>query len=128
MSRHIGKPTICIGENKGADQLRSNCETDQHLCFRCTDSTIPLLSKSKISSLYPSSETVQPDLCQIWSVFSRIGSYDNTLAVKVHDSFSDFLVLVQIWFEIAIRLCYIVENCIGSVEIDQENYYSFVYQ
>ena len=26
MSRHMGKPTICIGENKGADQLRSNCE------------------------------------------------------------------------------------------------------
>ena len=24
MSRPMGKPTICIGENKGADQLRSN--------------------------------------------------------------------------------------------------------
>ena len=22
----MGKPTICLGENKGADQLRSNCE------------------------------------------------------------------------------------------------------
>ena len=51
MSRGIGKPTICIGENKGADQLRSNCEADQRHCFRYTDSTIPLLSKSKISSL-----------------------------------------------------------------------------
>ena len=39
----MGKPTICIGENKGADQLRSNCEADQRLCFRQTDSTIPLL-------------------------------------------------------------------------------------
>ena len=37
----MGKPTICIGENKGADQLRSNCEADQRLCFRYTDSTIP---------------------------------------------------------------------------------------
>ena len=36
------KPTICIGENKGADQLRSNCEADQRLCFCYTDSTIPL--------------------------------------------------------------------------------------
>ena len=27
---------ICIGENKGADQLRSNCEADQRLCFRYT--------------------------------------------------------------------------------------------
>ena len=43
----MGKPAICIGENKGADQLRSNCEADQRLCFRYTDSTIPLFSKSK---------------------------------------------------------------------------------
>ena len=26
MSRHMGKPKICLGENKGADQLRSNCK------------------------------------------------------------------------------------------------------
>ena len=49
MSRRMGKPTICIGENKGADQLRGNREADQRLCFRYTDSTIPLLFKSKIS-------------------------------------------------------------------------------
>ena len=24
----MGRQTICIGENKGADQLRSNCEAD----------------------------------------------------------------------------------------------------
>ena len=52
LSRCMGKPTICIGENKCVDQLRSNCESDQRLCFRCTDSTIPLLSKSKISSFF----------------------------------------------------------------------------
>ena len=28
-----GKPTICIGENKDADQLRSNCEADQRFLF-----------------------------------------------------------------------------------------------
>ena len=44
------KPTICIGENKGADQLHSNCEADQRLCFRCTDSSISLL-KSVIFKL-----------------------------------------------------------------------------
>ena len=38
-------------QNKDADELRGNREADQHLCFRYTDSTIPLLSKSKISSL-----------------------------------------------------------------------------
>ena len=39
----MGKPTICICENKNADQLRGNREADQRLCFRYTDSTIPLL-------------------------------------------------------------------------------------
>ena len=37
----MGKPTICIGENKDADQLRGNREADQRLCFRYSDSTIP---------------------------------------------------------------------------------------
>ena len=50
MSRLMGKPTICIGENKGADQLRGNREADQRLCFRNTDSTLHLLLQSKISS------------------------------------------------------------------------------
>ena len=45
------KPGFCLWENKGADQLCSNCKADQHLCFHYTDSTIPLFSKSKISSL-----------------------------------------------------------------------------
>ena len=42
------KPDFCICENKDADQLSGNCEADQCLCFRYTDSTIPLLSKSEI--------------------------------------------------------------------------------
>ena len=29
----MGKSTICIGENKDADQLRGNREADQRLCF-----------------------------------------------------------------------------------------------
>ena len=51
LSHPMRKQTMCIGENKGADQLRGNREADQRLCFRYTDSTIALLSKSKISSL-----------------------------------------------------------------------------
>ena len=43
LSHPMGKPTICIGENKGADQLRSNHEADQRLCFRYSDNTIPSL-------------------------------------------------------------------------------------
>ena len=50
MSRLMRKPTICICENKGADQLRGNREADQRLCFRYADSTLPLLLKSEISS------------------------------------------------------------------------------
>ena len=34
MSRLMGKPTICMGENKDADHLRGNREADQRLCFR----------------------------------------------------------------------------------------------
>ena len=74
------KLTICIGENKGADQLRGNHEADQRLCFRYTDSTIPLLPKYEISSFYPASVLVQPSLCQTCSettllVFPQGGSY-----------------------------------------------------
>ena len=46
----MGKPTICICENKDADQLRGNQEADQRLCFRYSDSTFALLLKSEISS------------------------------------------------------------------------------
>ena len=51
MSRVVRQPAFCICENKDADQLRSNCAADQRLCFRYTDSTIPILPKSEISSL-----------------------------------------------------------------------------
>ena len=51
LSRVMSKPTFCICENKGADQLRDNHVTDQHNCFRFIDSAILLLPKSYISSL-----------------------------------------------------------------------------
>ena len=51
MSCVVRKPAFCICENKDADQLRGNRKADQRLCFRYMDSTIPLLSKSEISSL-----------------------------------------------------------------------------
>ena len=67
------KPTFCICENKDADQLRGNREADQRLCFRYSDSTIPLLPKSEISSPLPSSEAVQPGLCRTWSETPKTG-------------------------------------------------------
>ena len=78
----MGKPTICIGENKDADQLRGNREADQRLCFRYSDSTIPLLLKSEISSFYWLFSVLvrQAGLCRTCSettllVFPRGGSY-----------------------------------------------------
>ena len=51
LSLVVRKPAFCICENKDADQLRGNREAYQCLFFRYTDSTIPLLPKSEISSL-----------------------------------------------------------------------------
>ena len=63
------KPDFCIYENKD--------EIDQRLCFRYTDSTIPVLHKSEISMLEPSSVAVQTCLCRNprRPVFSQRGSY-----------------------------------------------------
>ena len=63
MSHDARKPDNCLCENKGADQLRGNREADQRLCFRYSDSTIPPLLNSKISSFKLLSVTVQVGLC-----------------------------------------------------------------
>ena len=51
LSHLMRKQTIYICRTEGADQLRRICEADQRPCLRHTESTIRLLSKSKISSL-----------------------------------------------------------------------------
>ena len=76
----MGKPTICIEENKGADQLHVNRKADQRHCFRYSDSTIPLLLKSEISSFMLFSVLEQVGLYRTCSettllVFPRGGSY-----------------------------------------------------
>ena len=85
----MGKPTICIVENKDADQLRGNREADQRLCFRYSDSIIPLLLKSKISSFYLFSVLVQAGLCWTCSettllVFPRGGSFVEMFLILFH--------------------------------------------
>ena len=73
------KPDFCLCENKGADQLRSNFEADQRLCFRYMDSTISLLLKTEISTsrlflkLYRP-VCVRPGRKPRRQVFSRRGS------------------------------------------------------
>ena len=51
MSRVMRIPDFRLCENKGADQLCSNCTADQRLCFRYMDSSIPLLLIAKILCL-----------------------------------------------------------------------------
>ena len=79
LSLVVRKPAFCICENKDADQLRSNREADQHLCFRYTDKTIPLLPKYEISNLKPSSVVVQPSLCWTWSETPKTGFHTTRL-------------------------------------------------
>ena len=64
---------FCICENKDADQLRGDREADQRLCYRYTDTTIPILHKYEISSLQPSCVVVQPGLCRTWSETPKTG-------------------------------------------------------
>ena len=73
MSLCVRKPTICMGENKDADQLRGNREADQRLCFRYTDSTFPPLLISKFSRSWVSCVTAQPGLCWTWSETQIVG-------------------------------------------------------
>ena len=81
------KPFFCICENKDADQLRGNSEADQRLCFRYIDSTIPLLPKFEISSLWPSSLAVQPDLCRTRSETPKTGFLRTRLKLHIFDTF-----------------------------------------
>ena len=89
----MGKPIICIAENKAADQLCSNCTADQRHCFRYSDSTLPLLLISKVSSFYLSSMPVQTVFCRTWSkpkllVFSCTSSNDIFLALQTKSSYT----------------------------------------
>ena len=52
MSLCMRKPTICICENKDADQLCCNCTADQCLCFRYTDYTDSTTPHRFMSKLY----------------------------------------------------------------------------
>ena len=58
------KPAFCICKIKGANQLHSNCKADQRLCFRYVGGTFPLLPKSEITRLWPSSVVVQQVFCR----------------------------------------------------------------
>ena len=53
--------------------MRSCRHSLYFLCVLIMDSTFPLLSKYKISSLFLSSKALQPGLCQTWLEIPMIG-------------------------------------------------------
>ena len=70
--RHEKSSFLHMRKQRHRSALRYH-KVDQRLCFRYTDSTIPLLSKSEISSLKASSVAVQPGLCQTWLETPKTG-------------------------------------------------------
>ena len=69
------KSDFCLCENKGSDQLRSNCEADQRLCFRYSDSTVQFLFFLNPEFQASSSVCVRPGRKPRRPVFSRHGSF-----------------------------------------------------
>ena len=76
------KPAFCICGNRDADQLRGYREADRRLCFRYTDSAVPLLPTSEIASLWPSSVAVRAGLCRAWSDTPKTGFLITRLIYK----------------------------------------------
>ena len=74
------KPAFYICEKRRRSATR---EADQRLCFRYMDSTIPLLSKSEISSLKLSSVVLQPGLCRTWSETPKTGFLTTRLILLI---------------------------------------------
>ena len=73
MSRCIRKPTKCLGENKGADQLCSNCTADQRLCFCYRDSTTPSIQNFKLLACFCLGENKGADqLCSNCTADQRL--------------------------------------------------------
>ena len=52
MSHVMRKTNSCLCENKGADQLCSNCTADQHLCFCYMDSLFLLYLYTKFPAFF----------------------------------------------------------------------------
>ena len=97
MSRVVRKPFFAYAKAKA--QIAR--EADQRLCFCCTDSTIPLLPKFEISSLYShllwlySPVCVGPGQNPRKPVFSQRGSYNQRWCcgrdIEISSKFSDYL-------------------------------------
>ena len=122
MSLCVRKPTICMGENKDADQLRGNREADQRLCFRYADSTFPPLLIPKFSRFWVSSVTVQAGLCLTWSETQIVGFVMHRLKCIFcccsHFSFSilfSYLFLILLFLPFACRHGILYIRCLYCI-------------
>ena len=72
MSRIMRKPTFGICENKDADQLRSNREADQRLCFRsCNPFTV---QSNNFTFLIQNFKPLAICSCTAWFVSDQVGN------------------------------------------------------
>ena len=72
MSHVVRKPVFAICEQQRRRLACASAQSDQHLCFRCLDSIIPLVSISENASLHLVSVTVQTSLSP-WSQTPKTG-------------------------------------------------------
>ena len=73
MSHVMRKPVKPYSNNKGADQPAHPCNLISAFVVRGLDSVIPLVSMSKISSLYLTSVAAQAGFCLTWSETPKTG-------------------------------------------------------
>ena len=90
------KPEFCLCENKGADQLRNNCEADQRLCFRYNSSSSLIRNFKLLAFFRDSTDRFASDLVEnpegrfsnivqvIWTVSKRIGPNVHKKTIIVH--------------------------------------------
>ena len=73
MSQAMRKPVYAICEQQRRRSVCASAQSDQHLCCRCLNSIIPLVSISKISSIYLASVAEQAGLSLTWSKTPKTG-------------------------------------------------------
>ena len=129
------KPAFCICKNKDTDQLRSNREADQRLCFRYIDSTIPLVPKLYtkfrasihlvwLYSLLYSLVFVGPGRKPRRPVFSQRGSNDIyylylfVISESLHNS--SFFLRNAIEIFLGIVILWPISNCIAYQKHSQQ--------
>ena len=91
------KPVYAICEQQRHRSAYTSAQSHQHLCFCCLDSIIPLVSISKISSLYIASVAVEADLSVIWSEIPE-DRFSHDVSQVVKPQCSNFVLFTTIFW------------------------------